>query len=75
MESVSGSATTPPNVASARGIAKAGFRIVVHIVRLPEGTLAVVPDGPDDRVAAAARLLGLPVVRVPSDGGATSVLR
>ncbi len=61
-----------PNVASARGVAKAGFQVVVEIVRLPEGTLALVPRGPRERVEAAARLLGLPLVDGLSGACATS---
>lgn len=61
-----------PNVASARGIAKVGFQIVVQIVRLNNGSLALVPVGPPERVAAAARVLGLPVLDRPSDGCGTS---
>ncbi|MCX7624224.1 MAG: hypothetical protein N2Z82_10810, partial [Thermomicrobium sp.] len=61
-----------PNVASARGIAKAGFRKVVEIVRLPDGRLALRPVGPPERVTAAARLLGLPVWRPVSGDDATS---
>lgn len=61
-----------PNVASARGIAKVGFQIVVQIVCLNNGSLALVPVGPPERVAAAARVLGLPVLDRPSDGCGTS---
>ncbi len=61
-----------PNVASARGVAKAGFQVVVEIVRLPEGTLAVVPRGPRERVEAAVRLLGLPLLDGLSGAYATS---
>jgi len=61
-----------PNVASARGIAKAGFQKICEIVRLPDGTIALLPVGPEARVAAAARLLGLPVVHGVTGGDATS---
>ncbi len=64
-----------PNAASARGIAKAGFRVVVKIVRLADGRLALVPVGPAERVAAAARLLGLPIVPTATGGDATSEQR
>ena len=49
------------NAASARGIAKAGFRDVGVAHRLPDGRLAFVPRAPADRAAAAAALLGLPL--------------
>ena len=48
------------NAASARGIAKAGFREVGAAYRLPDGRLVIVPRGPADRVGAAVALLGLP---------------
>ena len=49
------------NAASARGIAKAGFREVGAAYRLPDGRLVFVPSGPTDRVVAAAMLLGRPI--------------
>ncbi|MCS7246448.1 MAG: GNAT family N-acetyltransferase [Thermomicrobium sp.] len=64
-----------PNVASARGIAKAGFRIVVQIVRNEENRLALVPVGPPERVAAAMAVLGLPLVHQLTDDAGTSGLR
>ncbi len=52
------------NVASARGITKAGFRQVGTAQRLEDGRIVFVPDAPSGRADAAASLLGLPVVDV-----------
>lgn len=49
------------NIASARGIANAGFRVVGVVRRMEDGHVAFVPDSPSDRAEAAAALLGLPV--------------
>ncbi len=54
-----------PNVASARGIVRAGFQVIGAVHRLFNGTLALVVDGQIDRSAAGAALLGLPVVGYP----------
>ena len=51
-----------PNVASRRGILRAGFRPVGAVHRRPTGTLIFVPDGPPDRATAGAALLDLPLV-------------
>lgn len=48
------------NQASARGIAKAGFRHVADILVLPSGGLELVGSGV--RAALGAKLLGLPLV-------------
>lgn len=50
-----------PNVASGRGIVKAGFRKVgeVYVV---EGAAVYVPTGPGDRAREAASILSLPVL-------------
>lgn len=50
------------NTPSARGIEKVGFREVGTARCLADGRIAFAPDGPADRAAAAAELLGLPVV-------------
>mgnify|MGYP001359646024 CR=1 FL=1 len=50
------------NLASARGVARAGFVRVGSVLRAGDGGLAFAPDGPPERARAAARLLGLPVV-------------
>ena len=50
------------NRASARGIEKAGLGRVAEIWFLAEGGLGLVGSGPDERVGAGARLLGLPIV-------------
>ncbi len=55
-----------PNVASARGIARAGFRMVGAVHRLRDGSFGLVRSGPVGRAVAAAALLDLPIV-----GGAT----
>jgi RimJ/RimL family protein N-acetyltransferase len=49
------------NTASARGIAKAGFRKVGSVRRTTQDRLVFVPQGPSERALAAASLLGLPV--------------
>lgn len=51
-----------PNVASGRGIVRAGFQGVGRVHRLSTETLAFVPDGLSQRAEAAAALLGLPLV-------------
>jgi GNAT superfamily N-acetyltransferase len=48
----------PDNVASSRGIIKAGFRCVGHVFRTPAGTFVVTPTGPLERARAGAALLG-----------------
>lgn len=52
------------NTASAKGIARAGFRPAGELRFLSPG-LALLPTGPEDRARAAARLLGVPLL----DGG------
>lgn len=55
-----------PNVASRRGILKAGFQEVGQVYRTVNGELVLVPVGPVDRAVAAARLLGLSLVAGPT---------
>jgi hypothetical protein len=50
-----------PNVSSARGIAKAGFREVGLLFRDPDGRYELVPTGPLERAAAASDLFGVPL--------------
>lgn len=53
-----------PNVASGRGITKAGFQKAgeVYVV---EGSAVFVPAGPGDRASEAASMLGLPLFTYP----------
>lgn len=55
-----------PNVASRRGILKAGFQEVGQVYRTVGAGLVLVPVGPLDRAVAAARLLGLSLVAGPT---------
>lgn len=48
----------PGNIASSRGILKAGFRCVGHVFRTPGGAFVVTPIGPLDRARAGAAILG-----------------
>ncbi len=48
-----------PNLASARGILKAGFAGIGEIYRLPDGSLGMLATGPLDRARAGASLLGI----------------
>ena len=48
-----------PNVASARGIAKAGFHEVGLLYRDQDGGFDLVPTGPIDRASAASALFGV----------------
>jgi RimJ/RimL family protein N-acetyltransferase len=48
----------PDNVASARGIRRAGFHRVGDVFRLPTGRLALLPAGPIERARLGAALLG-----------------
>jgi hypothetical protein len=48
-----------PNVASARGITKAGFQEVGVLYRRPDGEFVLVPSGSWDRAEAAASLFGV----------------
>ncbi len=50
-----------PNVASGRGIAKAGFQVIGVVYRLSSGVLTFMPSGPGPRAEAAAALLNLPL--------------
>lgn len=49
----------PGNVASARGILKAGFRRVGDLYFLPDGGLALLADGVPERAGPAAAVLGV----------------
>jgi RimJ/RimL family protein N-acetyltransferase len=49
------------NIASARGIAKAGFREVGVLYRCQDGEFALVPCGPLQFAVAASALFGVPV--------------
>ena len=51
-----------PNVASARGIAKAGFQEVGVVCRQPDGGFMLVPSGSVERATAASAIFGVPVV-------------
>ena len=50
------------NMPSARGVAKVGFREVGAVLRMADGQMTFVPQGPTDRAEAAMALLGLPVI-------------
>ena len=49
------------NVASARGIAKAGFQEIGLLYRQGDGSFVIDPCAPPPRVAAASALFGVPV--------------
>jgi GNAT superfamily N-acetyltransferase len=51
------------NVASARGIEKAGFGRVAEIHFVAGGGLGLVALGPGERSGSGARLLGLPIAQ------------
>ena len=55
-----------PNIASARGILKAGFHLTVELY-LESGRSYLLPVGPLDRARIAAALLGLPLVTGEAD--------
>jgi hypothetical protein len=61
----------PPNVASARGIIRAGFSCVGNVFRTTAGSFVLAPSGPIARARAGAALLGAVVLDgekdVPSD--------
>jgi GNAT superfamily N-acetyltransferase len=50
------------NIASARGIAKAGFCQVGAVFRMPDGSLALTPKGSVDHAAAACAQFGIQLV-------------
>jgi hypothetical protein len=50
-----------PNVASERGIAKAGFQEVGVLYRQPDGGFELVPSASPQRVNAASALFGIPI--------------
>ncbi len=54
------------NVASGRGILRAGFRPVGEVYALPGGGLALAPVGPLERARAGADLFGIPVAEPPA---------
>jgi RimJ/RimL family protein N-acetyltransferase len=49
------------NIASARGIGKAGFQEVGLLFRQPDGGWELVPRGAEDRAAAVAEIFALPI--------------
>jgi GNAT superfamily N-acetyltransferase len=55
-----------PNVASARGILKAGFHLTVELY-IESGRSYLLPVGPLDRARVAAALLGIPLVKEDAD--------
>jgi hypothetical protein len=55
------------NVASARGIAKAGFTMVGQIYTVHGGGFGLAPKGSTERARAGALLLGLPLLRGETD--------
>lgn len=58
------------NIASQRGIARAGFQRACAVVyATAAGTLALRPDGAADRADAGVALLGLPLLADDSDHG------
>jgi GNAT superfamily N-acetyltransferase len=59
----------PENLASARGIDKAGFRVVGDLAFAPDGRAGLVPIADPDRAWVGAALLGVPLIRVPAGGG------
>lgn len=50
------------NIASGRGMNKAGLRVAGAVRRMEDGHMAFVPDGAADRAEAAAAFLGLPMI-------------
>ncbi len=54
-----------PNLASRRGILKAGFYEVGRVYRTARGELVLVPAGPVERALAAASLLGISLAAGP----------
>jgi hypothetical protein len=59
----------PENLASARGIDKAGFRVVGDLAVAQDGRAGLVPTADPDRASAGAKLLGVPVIQVPTGRG------
>lgn len=57
-----------PNLASRRGILKAGFQEVGRVHQMAGGDLVLVPTGPLERALAAARLLGIRLLAGPVEG-------
>ena len=53
----------PHNIASARGILKAGFQKVGDLYFLADGGLCLVAEGPVERAWPAAAILGVPLLR------------
>ena len=56
------------NVASARGIERAGFALVARARLLPDGQVVLVPHGDSGRAEPAGTLLGLPLLGATEDG-------
>jgi GNAT superfamily N-acetyltransferase len=59
-----------PNVASQRGIAKAGFSATVTLYRTADGRFAFVPSGSIERAVATSALLHVPLAGLNDRGGA-----
>lgn len=53
----------PGNLASARGIQRAGFKRTGELYVLPGGALELRAEGPADRARAGAAILGVPLAR------------
>lgn len=53
----------PHNLASARGILKAGFQKVGELYFLADGGLGLVAEGPVERARPAAAMLGVPLLQ------------
>ncbi len=64
-----------PTLASARGVAKAGFEIVVNIVQLDDGRLVLMAVAARERMQVAARILGLPIDESLSEPARSDVPR
>ena len=58
----------PENLASARGIEKAGFQMVGDLAFASDGCAGLVPTADPDRAATGAALLGVPLIQ-PQAGG------
>ena len=59
----------PENLASARGIQKAGFRVVGDLAFAQDGRAGLVPATDPDRAAVGAGLLGVPLIQATATVG------
>lgn len=59
----------PENVASAKGIGKAGFRVVGDLSFTREGRAGILPTGDPGQAGIGAALLGVPLVERGADAG------